>query len=507
MIELILSGFASCLEPYNFLLIFGGTALGIFVGSLPGLSSPMAIVVLLPLTYSLEALPALLSMLGVYVGTKLGGSFSAILLRTPGTPASACTALDGYPMAQSGRAGEALGYAVIGSTLGGFLSWTVAITCVPLLATIAVKSGNADIALVGVLGLVMVCSFIRASIVKGLIGSFLGLLIATIGMDPIDSTERFTFGHYELLTGVPFAAVLVGFFGFAVVLSDIGMIGQHADKISKKVNLNLPTFKDVYSRIHAVVIGSLYGVVVGAIPGVGAEASPWMAYGTVRNKSKTPEKFGTGIPEGILAPESSNNATTGGTMVPMLALGIPGDGSTAVMLGALILHGLQPGVTLMRDSGELVYGLLAGLLIATICMFLIAWRAIKWFVIMLDNDRGWLFPFILVLAVLGAFSAANDFFPVHIAIAAGVIGWILESAKFPVVTIVLGVILGPIIEQNVRVALALSSGNWGTFVSTWPRALIVVLIISLIGWEISQIIKRERVASPLKEINIKTETK
>jgi len=507
MFDLLIGGFSSCLEPFNLLLIFAGTALGIFVGSLPGLSAPMAIIVLLPLTYSFEALPALLTMIGVYVGTKLGGSFSAILLRTPGTPAGACTALDGYPMAKSGRAGEALGYSVIGSTLGGLFSWVVAITCVPLLSMVAMKSGNADIALVGILGLVMVTSFIRASMIKGLIGAFLGLLIATVGIDPIDSTERFTFGHYEFLTGIPFAAVLVGFFGFAVVLSDMGMVGKHSALLSKSLNLSMPSFKDIYSRIDAVIIGALYGVGVGALPGVGAEASPWMAYGTVRNKSKTPEKFGTGMPEGILAPEASNNATTGGTMVPMLTLGIPGDSSTAVLLGAMILHGLQPGVTLMRDNGELVYGILAGLLIATIFMFLIAWKSIRWFILMLDNDRGWLFPFILLLAVLGSFSSANNFFPVYIAISVGVIGWILETAKFPVVTIVLGVILGPIIEQNARVALVLDTDGWGTFVSTWPRMIVVALIVALIGWEIYKLVKTNYLTSSTETLDLETQTK
>lgn len=480
----LLGGFESCFQPYNLLMLFGGTALGLLVGALPGLSSPMAIIVLLPLTYPFAPLPALLSMMGVYVGTKLGGSFSAILLRTPGTPAGACTALDGYPMTQRGEAGLALGYSTSGATIGGLFGWVVAVTCVPLLSSVAAKSTNADIALVGVLGLVMVTAFIRASMLRGVIGVVLGLLVATVGLDPISGAQRFTFGLYELLGGIPFAAVMVGLFGFAVVLSDAPMIGAKSELMTSTVKLRLPGLRDLVSRWQAILIGALYGVGIGAIPGIGAEASPWMAYGTVRSRAKHPELFGTGVAEGILAPEASANGVTGGTMVPMLTLGIPGDSSTAIMLGALILHGVIPGVTLMRDHGKLVWGILAGLLIATIFMFLIAWQTIPWFVRILANDRGWLFPFVLVLATLGSFSSTNDYFPVWVAVVFGVIGWVLEARGIPVVTVVLGVILGPIIEQNTRIALALASNHWSTFVATWPRAGLVLCIVGLIAWEV-----------------------
>lgn len=489
MIEGLMGGFATVFEPLNLLLVFLGTAMGILVGALPGLSSPMAIIVLLPLTYSMETMPALLTMIGVYVGTKLGGSFSAILLRTPGTPAAACTALDGYPMAQQGKAGLALGYATMGSTFGGIFGWVLAVAFVPLLSTVAVKSSNADIALIGILGLVMVSAFVRGTMLRGLIGVFLGLLVATVGLDPIDSTERFTFGSYNLMSGIPFAAALVGFFGIGVVFSDIKMIGVKSEMVMKELNLALPKMRDLIKRWQCIVIGGVYGTGIGAIPGVGAEGSPWIAYATVRNKSKNPEQFGTGVPEGILTPEATNNANTGGTMIPMLALGIPGDGSTAIMLGALILHGLEPGVTLMKTSGDLVYGILAGLLISTIFMFLIAWSSIRCFIYVLQQDRSWLFPFILVLAVLGAFSSMNTLFPVFVAIAFGVIGYILESRNFPVVTIILGIILGPIIEQNFRLALALSDNDWSTFLATWPRQLIVAVIIGLLAHEIYKSIK------------------
>ena len=204
----------------------------------------------------------------------------------------------------------------------------------------------------------------------------------------------------------------------------------------------------------------------------------------MRNKSKNPEKFGTGIPEGVLTPEATNNANTGGTMIPMLTLGIPGDGSTAIMLGALVLHGLEPGVTLMKTSGDLVYGILAGLLISTIFMFFLSWKAIRYFILVLQQDRSWLFPFVLVLATVGEFITMNTLYPVYIAIAFGVIGYIFESRNFPVVTVVLGIILGPIVEENIRLALALSNNDWTTFIATWPRQVIVAAIIGLLAHEI-----------------------
>ena len=484
MLEGLLGGFADVLEPLNLVLLFLGTALGILVGALPGLSSPMAIVILLPVTYAMAPLPALLTMIGVYVGTKLGGSFAAILLRTPGTPAGACTALDGHPMAERGEAGLALGYATVGSTCGGLFGWLIAVTFIPLLATVALQSSNADIALIGILGLLMVSSFVRGSTLRGLIGVLLGLLISTIGLDPVDATLRYTFGFVDLMSGIPFAAALTGFFGIAVVLSDLRLIGARSEVVASARNMALPGLSDVMRRWKAIGVGSLFGTGVGAIPGVGAEGATWLAYGTMKRQSRHPERWGKGEPDGVVTPEATNNATTGGTMVPMLTLGIPGDGSTAIMLGALVLHGIEPGVMLFQNDADLVYGILAGLLIATIFMFLIAWRAIALFIVVLQQDRAWLFPFVLMLATIGAFATVNNVYAIYIAIGFGVIGYILENRGFPVVTVVLGIILGPIIESNLRLALVLSANDWTTFIATWPRQLMVALIVIVLAWEL-----------------------
>jgi len=436
-------------------------------------------------------------MIGIYVGTKLGGSFSAILLRTPGTPAGACTALDGHPMALRGEAGLALGYATMASTLGGVLGWLFAICTIPLIASVALNSAPADIALIGIGGLVLVSAFARDSVVKGFSGVLVGLLVSSVGMDLQDGAMRYSFDTEALRAGVPFAAVLVGIFGFAVVFADIDMTVKKSSMLTSKVSLKLPKLSTFLSRWRAWAIGTGFGIGIGAVPGVGADGATWLSYAAVKNQSKDPppSAFGTGVPDGIITPESANNATTGGALIPMMTLGIPGDGSTAIMLGALIMHGLTPGVGLMRDAPDVVYGLLAALLIATIFMAVIAFMAMRGFVYVLQRDRNLLFPFILVLATIGAFSSTNTLFPAYVAVVFGVLGYLLEKQGFLVVTIVLGAILGPIIEYNVRLALALSAGNWETFIGTWPRICLVAVIALLLFKEIIATFRNKEVVT------------
>ncbi|MBP3731473.1 MAG: tripartite tricarboxylate transporter permease [Mailhella sp.] len=394
-------------------------------------------------------------------------------------------------MAQRGESGKAIGYAIMGSTYGGVFGWIIAVIFVPVLGKIAVNSRPEDLAVIGMLGLTMVSAFVRGNMIRGLIGVFIGLLIGTIGQDANDGAARFTFGIDELGNGIPFAAALVGFFGMAVVLSDIKEIGSVSELVSQKVSLVMPKLREVKKYWKCMTIGSLYGTLVGAIPGVGAEGSTWVAYATVKNRDKNPERFGQGAPEGILTPESCNNANNGGTMVPMLTLGIPGDGSTAIMLGALVLYGVDPGVTLMRDQPALVYALLAGLLISTIIMFFIGWFTCPMFIHVLKQDRAWLFPFILVLATLGAFSCSNSMYPVYVALAFGVIGYVFELCGISVVPIVLGIILGPVIEANARMALITSSGDWSVFVSSWWRAGMLGLIGLLLASNLYKTFKQD----------------
>lgn len=484
---------STAFTPVNLLITFVGSLLGILVGAIPGLSAPMVIVVLLPITYKMEPLPALLLLIGIYNASKLGGSFPAVLLRTPGTPAAACTCIEGYAMAERGEAGLAIGYSIFASAAGGLVSFLACLFLSPLIAGIAIKAANADIALIGILGLVMVCIFSRGNMIKGLIGVALGLLVSTVGADPIGGALRYTFGNRGLISGIPFIAPLVGMFAIGTVLSDLKVIGGLAGQRTGKVEVKIPGFRQCLRYWKELLTGALYGILVGAVPGVGAEGSTWLAYATVKKRSKHPERFGTGIPEGIVAPEASNNAVTGGALIPMLTLGIPGDSSTAIMLGAIMLQGLSPGVTLFRDSPELTYGMIAGLLTSTVFMFLIAWKMIKPFIAMLDRDRSWIFPFVVVFASIGAFASSNTVMPVLMAVGFGLMAYFMQKYGFPVVTLVLATILGPTIETNARLALLFSKGSYRIFGATWLRKIIIVIVLWLIFSEAAAAVKTMRV--------------
>lgn len=476
----------------NLLVTLIGSFLGVLVGAIPGLSSPMVIVVLLPLTYTMEPLPALLLLIGIYSASKLGGAFPAVLLRTPGTPAAACTCLDGHAMAQKGKAGLAIGYSIFGSTVGGVFSFLACLFCAPAVASIALKAANADIALIGILGLIMVCIFSRGNIIKGLIGVAVGLLISAVGADPVNGTLRYTFGSFKLISGIPFVAALVGMFAIGTVLADIKVIGKRNEKREGTVKVEMPKIREAVKYWKELLIGSIYGVLIGAIPGVGAEGSTWLAYANAQKISKHPEKFGTGIPEGIVAPEASNNAVTGGALIPMLTLGIPGDGSTAIMLGAIMLQGLSPGMLLFRDSPELTYGMIAGLLSSTVFMFLIGWKMVKPFVAMLDRDRSWIFPFVIVFGCIGAFADSNTTMPVLMAALLGLLAYFMQKYNFPIVTMVLAIILGPVIENNARLALLMSGGSATVFVGSWLRIALVLIVLFLIGSEVVRAVRQRK---------------
>lgn len=480
MIAGLLHGFVDVGQPLNIVLLFLGTGLGLIVGGLPGLSSPMAIVVLLPITYSMNTLSAMMILIGIYMGTKLGGSFTAILMRIPGTPAGACTMLDGYPMMQKGQGSAALGYSTIAAVVGGVIGWIFAVVFVPVIAYVAQQTSNADIALIGLAGLIIVASMMPGSTLKGWIGALLGLLFGTVGLDPISGVNRFTFGSINLMSGIPFLPALIGFFGFTVILKDIKSLDVRGENVFGDATISLPGLSEVVKRWSSLAIGVIYGIAIGAVPGVGATTSTWIAYGFAKKRSKTPQLYGTGIPEGVLVPEAAAAAGIGGALIPMLTLGIPGDGSTAILLGALILHNVQPGVMLMQNNPGIVYGILTAVLISVVFMFIIARLMIRWFVRVFSQDRAWIFPIIIVLATVGAFANTNTIFPVYLAIGFGVLGYILESRGYPVITIVLGLILGPIIEQNFRIALALSNYNWLTFIAGWPERIMVLVIVVLI---------------------------
>ena len=485
-------GIFVALYPTNIIFIIFGAFLGLFVGAIPGLSSPMTIAVLIPITYTLGPLHAMYILLGIYLGTKTGGAFASIMVRTPGTPASACTVMEGYPMAKKGKAGLALGLAVYASLLGGLAGWLLLVTAAPVISLFATQLNNVDIAILAFMGLIFVATLSRGSLLKGLISVALGLLLSTIGMDPITGLARYTFGVTQLLGGLEFVSAMIGLFAIAVVFSDMVEVFKPGLQTGSGVRIEIPKFKYILKRWKALGAGIMWGAIMGPIPGVGSVASTWMTYSFLKNRSRHPEKFGTGIPEGIIGPEASDNTVTGTAMIPMLTLGIPGDPSTAVMLGALMLHGFRPGPLFFSETPDFAFRIIGGIVFTNLFVFFLALTCIKVFVKGLGYKRSVLFPLVLVMAVIGSFGNTNSIFSVWVAFGFGILGYFLEKYGFSVPSVVLALILGPIIEENMRLGLVLSRGSYLTFLQSWPSAIGIGLCIFIIITDIFRAIKTGR---------------
>lgn len=352
-------GLANVVDPINLLAIFAGALIGMFVGAMPGLSATMAIALLLPLTYSMRPETGLAMLASLYLAAMYGGSVAAILLRTPGTPAAAATVLDGYPMAQKGLAGKALGLSLTASLIGGVISSIVLLTVAPLLGRVVLNFGPVEIFAVAVLGITIIGSLSQGSAILGLMSGAIGLLIATVGMDPTTGTPRFTFGVLDLFGGVNFTVALIGLFSIPQAIRLIVQGNSNQDeRVSSIRDRMLPTGAEFIKLLPNSVRSGFIGVFVGLIPGTGGDTASWFAYNEAKRFSRHKAEFGTGYPAGIVAPEAANNAVVGGALIPTISLGIPGSSSTAVLLGGLMVHGILPGPSLMTEHGDVTYTLL-----------------------------------------------------------------------------------------------------------------------------------------------------
>lgn len=492
-----LAGLGTVFEISNFLLLLLGSTIGLLVGVVPGLSSPMALAVLVPLAYGMEPIAAFMILIGIYVGTKTGGAFSAILVRTPGTPAAAATAMEGYPMAQRGEAGRALGLAIGASFVGGTLSWLVAVPLVGVIGLYAVRISAADLAMVGILALTMVAGLSGRDLPKGLIAAAAGLVISTVGVDELTGVPRLTFGHYQFLGGIPFLPAIIGLFAIATVLIDITETDENRPKPAEGRTFGLMAIvRDLWRMRLSVGTGAGIGGILGVIPGVGSDTAGWLSLVFVRRqaargKLTTEREPGEGVPEGVAAPESANNAVTGGATIPMLTLGIPGDGSTAIMLGALMLFGLQPGPMFFTDSPDMAYGVLAALGVANVTTLVAALVLIRPFVLLLWLDRNILLGAIAVLAMVGSYAGSNSTFDMAVAIAFGILGLLMHRYHFSIPALALGLILGPMIEANFRRALMISRGDTSVFLTS-PISLICILLMAGLGLRIAHQLHKAR---------------
>lgn len=453
-----------------------GTLGGLIIGALPGLTATMGVALLIPLTFGMTPVMGLNMLIGIYIGGIYGGCVSSILLRTPGTPASAATVLDGYPMAQRGEAGKALGMATIASTIGGLVSAVVLATLAPQLAGVALQFGAPEYFALALFGLTIIAS-LSGDILKGAISGILGILISTVGADPISGVMRYTFGVQGFASGFAFTPALIGLFALSEVFTQIERIGLREPAITLVKN-RWPSRADMHESRGALVRGSIIGTIIGIIPGTGSGTASWIAYNEARRTSKTPEKFGTGHMPGIAATESANNAVCAAALIPLLALGIPGDVVTAVLMGGLMIQGLAPGPLLFQTNPEIVVGIFGGTFMATIFMFIFGMALIPVFSRILKVPRRLLTMSIVIFCFIGAFSINLNPVDLYTMVGFGVLGWGMQKFGFSQAALCIALILGPMMEANFRRGM-IQSGDDLIAMLSGPITLLFLALTAL----------------------------
>lgn len=491
--ENVLYGFAAAFQIVNLFAALVSVAVGIIVGSLPGLSAAMGVALLIPITFGMPAETALIALAGVYCGAMYGGSISAILLHTPGTSSAAATAIDGYPMTLKGQAGKALATATIASFIGGILSSVALYTLSPPLATLALKFGPTEYFWLSIFGLTIIAGVSSKSMLKGLISGALGLVLSTIGMDPMLGTPRFIFGSNSLLNGLPFTATLIGLFSMSQVL----MLAEKKIKERQKTkgfDDKVLLTKDELKRIIPVSLWStVIGTVVGILPGAGGTIASFIGYNEAKRFTKDKEGFGTGIIEGVAGPEAANNAVTGGSLIPTLTLGIPGNSVTAILLGGLVIQGLRPGPDLFTIHGKITYTFFAGFVVVNIFMLALGLFGVKLFAKVANVKDSILIPLIFALSVIGSYSITNNMTDVWIMFIFGIVGYFINKFNLNSAAIVLALILGPIGETGLKRTLIMNKGNYmSLFNSTISWVLITISVLSLLTPVIMSIIDKKK---------------
>ena len=494
MLQNLIAGFINVFKPFTFLMMSFGTLVGVVIGALPGLSGSTGIILMLPLVYKLDSDVALVMLCGLFCGSMYGGSVSAILLNTPGTPSATATLLDGYPMNKKGNAGRALGISAVSSFIGGLISAICLALLAPQLAKVALSFTSPDFFALSIFGLSIMASTDK-NVIKGLISGFAGLLISTVGVDSVAGLDRFTFGNYRLMRGFQLLPVLIGIFALSEVFTIVQKGGEReGTQQNQHIGRVFPLRDDLKALAASAVVGCFIGVFIGIIPGTGGAISCFLAYQVAKKLSKHPEEFGTGIPEGIAAPEASNNGTTGGALIPMLTLGVPGDTVTSVMLGALTLIGIRPGPQLFVDpeGAKIVYAILAGMIVIQFVMLFVGLAMAKVSPYILKVPQTILMPVIAVMCIVGAYSNSNNLFDVLIAIIFGVVGFFMKKFHYPGAPLVLGLVLGPIAESNLNRALIISKNDWSTFVTHPISCAFLVISLAVIVYSIIKNIRDAR---------------
>ena len=485
--EYLSAGITAALQPLTLLLTVVGVVMGLVISAMPGLTVSMAVVLLLPFTFYLESGPSLGLMLGVFVGGMAGGAISAILINIPGNPASVITNVDGYPMTKNGRGDLALGIAFLSSILGGLFGLTVLILVAPQLADFALLFGAPEQAMLVLLGLTLVAGFSEGALMRGLISAGIGLAIATIGLDPITASQRYTFGTVIFQQGISFIPVMIGMFAIPVAIQSLQQKDGDLNSSKMAVVHSFVGIKEAFKKLKmlatCILRSSMIGTIIGAIPGTGSAIAATLGYQYAERFSrdrKTP--FGEGHPEGIAAPEAANSALTGGALIPMLILGIPGDPVTAVMLGALIIQGLTPGPMLFQNSPEVVYGLFGSYGIALLVLFVVAVFGIPFFVRAVRIPVRILMPAIVLMCVIGSYALKNSVLDVWVMLFFGVLAFYMQKWKYPILPMLLALILGAILEEQFRMSLIIGLGDPLIFFKKPISLTFIILMVIYLIW-------------------------
>ncbi len=487
MYELLAAGIVNIVQAKYLVPLFFGTLAGVVGGALPGVTITMTIIVVLPFTFGLDPLQGLAAMTGVYVGGSAGGLITAVLLGIPGTPSAIATTFDGHPMAKKGDAGRAIWLGVWASFFGGLLGGVFLIGTTGPLARFALQFGPWEFFSLFVLALSMVAGLVEASLLKGLVSGALGLIVTVLGNDPVLGSERLTFGIPWLEGGVPFLPVLIGVFAFAQIMSDVEKMGgpaKLADAVDNAARLavsHVRVIREILSRPFLLLWSSIIGVIIGVLPAIGGSAASMMAYDQAKKFSRHPERFGTGTPEGVIASESSNNANVGGSLVTIMAFGIPGDAVTAVMLGALTIHGIQSGPLFIAQNPGLAYGIFAAYLVAHPLMVLIILAGARWTLRVVTVPKWALFSVVLVLCAVGAYALNNTMATVYVLGVFGVLGYAMVKFGFPLAPFILGVILGDQIEINLIRAIMTDPDPWLFLTRPISGVLLALSVASVVA--------------------------
>lgn len=467
----------------NVLLIVLGVLIGIIGGALPGVGGALTVAITMPFTLQMNSTSAIILLISIYNGVMYGGSISSILFNVPGDASAAATTLEGYPMTKQGRAIDALTISAVASGIGDFLGALVIILLMPVMVTIVLMFGTPEYFLVAVFGLSLILVVSEGSLLKDAMAGGFGALIGTIGVAPMSATPRYTFGMLGLYNGVSFVAALIGIFAVSEMLRLSGLQGSISRGGDVDIGGSVKSgIKEVISKPLTVLKSSAIGLFIGAVPGSGGSVSTFIAYGEAKRASSDPEKFGDGAESGIVATESANNATVSGSLIPTLTFGIPGSTTTAVLIGALMLHGVRPGPALFNQQIDLTYAMFAALLVCSLIIIVFGLSVVRWAGYITTVNTNLIIPIIIALSILGAFSLHANYIDVFVVLVMGLVGYLMDSHGYSLVAFLLGLILGPIAEENLYRSLQLGGGNIDIFVSEPLRiALVVMTVVVIVG--------------------------